>query len=100
MDLLVKKAHSICAASGNFENYQHILVIFPFLFYWFLLFARLIEALTRAGKSDHSRLEDARRLFEEMLTYANHVGLYAEETGFGGEALGNFPQGESEDDNK
>jgi GH15 family glucan-1,4-alpha-glucosidase len=27
-----------------------------------------------------------------MLTYANHLGLYAEEIGFSGEALGNFPQ--------
>jgi GH15 family glucan-1,4-alpha-glucosidase len=27
-----------------------------------------------------------------MLTYANHVGLYAEEIGPCGEALGNFPQ--------
>ena len=31
-------------------------------------------------------------MFEEMLTYANHLGLYAEETGASGEALGNFPQ--------
>ena len=27
-----------------------------------------------------------------MLTYANHLGLYAEETGPTGEQLGNFPQ--------
>ncbi|QDT53345.1 Trehalase [Caulifigura coniformis] len=52
----------------------------------------LVEALTRAGKTDHHRLEEARLLFERMLGYANHLGLYAEETGFGGEALGNFPQ--------
>lgn len=31
-------------------------------------------------------------MFEEMLSYANHLGLYAEETGASGEALGNFPQ--------
>ncbi len=31
-------------------------------------------------------------MFEEMLGYANHLGLYAEETGPQGEALGNFPQ--------
>ena len=31
-------------------------------------------------------------VFEKMLTYANHVGLYAEEIGPSGEALGNFPQ--------
>jgi hypothetical protein len=27
-----------------------------------------------------------------MLTYANHLGLYAEQIGASGEALGNFPQ--------
>jgi GH15 family glucan-1,4-alpha-glucosidase len=46
-----------------------------------------VEALARAG-----RLEDARLAFEKMLTYANHVGLYAEEIGPSGEQLGNFPQ--------
>ncbi len=47
----------------------------------------LVEALTRAG-----RLEEARFIFEKMLTYANHLGLYSEEIGPCGEALGNFPQ--------
>ena len=47
----------------------------------------LVEALTRAG-----RIEEARLMFEKMLGYANHVGLYAEEIGHCGEALGNFPQ--------
>jgi pentatricopeptide repeat protein len=47
----------------------------------------LVEALTRAG-----RLDEARLIFEQMLSYANHVGLYAEEIGPSGEALGNFPQ--------
>jgi GH15 family glucan-1,4-alpha-glucosidase len=47
----------------------------------------LVEALTRAGY-----LEEARYIFEKMLTYANHLGLYAEEIGPNGEALGNFPQ--------
>jgi GH15 family glucan-1,4-alpha-glucosidase len=28
----------------------------------------------------------------QMFTYANHLGLYAEEVGPTGEALGNFPQ--------
>lgn len=46
-----------------------------------------VDALTRAG-----RLKEARMVFEKMLTYANHVGLYAEEIGSSGEALGNFPQ--------
>jgi GH15 family glucan-1,4-alpha-glucosidase len=53
---------------------------------------RLVEALTRAGRSDPARLEDARLLFEQMLGHANHVGLYGEQTGASGEALGNFPQ--------
>jgi GH15 family glucan-1,4-alpha-glucosidase len=52
----------------------------------------LVEALTRAGQTDPARLEDARLLFEQMLGYANHLGLYAEQTGSSGEALGNFPQ--------
>jgi len=46
-----------------------------------------VEALTRAG-----RVREARMIFEKMLTYANHLGLYAEEVGASGEALGNFPQ--------
>ena len=52
----------------------------------------LVEALTRAGKVDPARLEEARLMFEQMLGYANHLGLYAEQTGHTGEALGNFPQ--------
>ena len=52
----------------------------------------LVEALTRAGRVYPEMLEDARLMFEQMLGYANHLGLYAEETGHSGEALGNFPQ--------
>lgn len=52
----------------------------------------LVEALTRAGRTDPARLDDARLLFEQMLGYANHLGLYAEQIGNSGEALGNFPQ--------
>ena len=33
-----------------------------------------------------------RLLFERVLGYANHLGLYAEQTGSQGEALRNFPQ--------
>ncbi|MFJ8159500.1 glycoside hydrolase family 15 protein [Streptomyces sp. NPDC096136] len=46
-----------------------------------------VDALARAG-----RLPLARYTFEKMQTYANHVGLYAEEIGPSGEQLGNFPQ--------
>jgi GH15 family glucan-1,4-alpha-glucosidase len=46
-----------------------------------------VEALARAG-----RVQEARLAFEKMLTYSNHLGLYSEEIGASGEALGNFPQ--------
>lgn len=52
----------------------------------------LVEAMTRAGRGDRRYLDRARLLFERMLGYANHLGLYAEQTGPSGEALGNFPQ--------
>jgi GH15 family glucan-1,4-alpha-glucosidase len=52
----------------------------------------MVEALTRAGRTDPARLDDARLLFEQMLGYSNHLGLYGEQTGGSGEALGNFPQ--------
>lgn len=52
----------------------------------------LVEAMTRAGRFDNKRLDEARLMFEKMLGYANHLGLYAEEIGQSGEALGNFPQ--------
>jgi GH15 family glucan-1,4-alpha-glucosidase len=46
-----------------------------------------VECLARGG-----RVNEARLLFEKMLTYANHLGLYAEELGASGAQLGNFPQ--------
>ncbi len=52
----------------------------------------LVEAISRAGRYDPKALDQARLIFEKMLSYANHVGLYAEETGHSGEGLGNFPQ--------
>jgi GH15 family glucan-1,4-alpha-glucosidase len=52
----------------------------------------LVEALTRAGASNPEWLDEARILFERMLGYANHLGLYAEQTSAQGQALGNFPQ--------
>nr|MBA3389349.1 glycoside hydrolase family 15 protein [Rubrobacter sp.] len=47
----------------------------------------LVECLTQAG-----RLDEARLALEKMFSYANHLGLYSEEIGHSGEALGNFPQ--------
>ena len=45
------------------------------------------ECLARAG-----RLWEARTSFERTLSHANHLGLFAEEVGHSGQALGNFPQ--------
>jgi GH15 family glucan-1,4-alpha-glucosidase len=49
--------------------------------FWF------IECVARSGQLDKARL-----LFEKMLGYANHVGLYSEELGRSGQHLGNYPQ--------
>ncbi|HET9377753.1 MAG TPA: glycoside hydrolase family 15 protein [Chthoniobacterales bacterium] len=49
--------------------------------FWF------IECVARSGD-----VHKARFLFEKMLGYANHLGLFAEELGPSGEHLGNFPQ--------
>lgn len=46
-----------------------------------------IEALARSGD-----VAGARLLFEKMIGYGNHLGLYSEELGPSGEHLGNFPQ--------
>jgi GH15 family glucan-1,4-alpha-glucosidase len=48
----------------------------------------LVEAMARAGQ-----LEEAQLLFEKLLSYANHLGLFSEEIGMRGEMLGNYPQG-------
>ena len=49
--------------------------------FWF------IECLARAHQTEKARL-----LFDKMLGYANHLGLYSEQLGSSGEHLGNFPQ--------
>jgi GH15 family glucan-1,4-alpha-glucosidase len=46
-----------------------------------------VECLARAGE-----LEKAQLLFEKLLGYANHLGLYSEQIGPSGQHLGNFPQ--------
>jgi GH15 family glucan-1,4-alpha-glucosidase len=47
-----------------------------------------VEALVRAG-----RLKEARLAFEKMLTYANHLGLYAEQISPHRRAAGQLPAG-------
>jgi len=46
-----------------------------------------VDALARAGRTDRARL-----VFEKMMGYANHLGLYSEEIAPTGRQLGNFPQ--------
>ena len=46
-----------------------------------------VECLSRLGD-----LEQARFLFEKMIGYASHLGLYGEQLGPRGQHLGNFPQ--------
>ena len=52
----------------------------------------LVEAMARAGRSDPRLLKRALEMFEELLGYANHVGLYSEGIDVTGQATGNFPQ--------
>ena len=49
--------------------------------YWY------VDALARSG-----RLDEAQLVFEKMATYANHLGLFAEQIGLTGDQQGNFPQ--------
>jgi len=77
-DSLVYRYDPRRAASDGLEGQEGTFCICTF---W------LVEALTRAG-----RLDDARLVLEKMFTYANHLGLYAEQIGPSGESLGNFPQ--------
>ncbi|MGW8316760.1 MAG: glycoside hydrolase family 15 protein [Bacteroidales bacterium] len=46
-----------------------------------------IECLAKVGKLDTAILH-----FEEVLGYANHLGLFSEQISMKGELLGNFPQ--------
>ena len=55
------------------------------------------EAAARLGMFKKEYLEKGRLMFEQMLGYANHLGLYSEEIGKRGEHLGNFPQASNTD---
>ena len=47
----------------------------------------LVEAMARAGYA-----EEAQLLFEKLLSYGNHLGLFSEEVSAKGQLLGNYPQ--------
>lgn len=77
-DSLVYRYRPDVAAPDGFVSHEGT---FSMCSFWY------VECLSRAGQ-----LEKARFYFEKMLGYANHLGLYAEQLGFQGEHLGNFPQ--------
>ncbi|HUH19552.1 glycoside hydrolase family 15 protein [Albibacterium sp.] len=77
-DSLVYRYRPEVAAPDGFVSHEGT---FSMCSFWY------VECLSRAGQ-----LEKARFYFEKMLGYGNHLGLYAEQLGFQGEHLGNFPQ--------
>ncbi|QCR21224.1 glycoside hydrolase family 15 protein [Pontibacter sp. SGAir0037] len=77
-DSLVYRYRLDMAAPDGFVSHEGT---FSMCSFWY------VECLSRSGQ-----LEKARFYFEKMLGYANHLGLYAEQLGFQGEHLGNFPQ--------
>jgi GH15 family glucan-1,4-alpha-glucosidase len=52
----------------------------------------LVEALTRAGVYDGKYLIRAINIFENLLSFSNHLGMFSEEIARSGEQLGNTPQ--------
>lgn len=70
-DGLGRKSDGLAGREGTFSTCS----------FWY------VECLSRAGD-----LHQARLIFEKMLGYANHLGLYAEALGRSNNHLGNFPQ--------
>ncbi|KAI1465625.1 glycoside hydrolase family 15 protein [Daldinia caldariorum] len=52
----------------------------------------LVEALTRASAYESGYLARAVNLFENMLSFSNHLSMFSEEIARSGEQLGNTPQ--------
>jgi GH15 family glucan-1,4-alpha-glucosidase len=54
----------------------------------------LIEALLRASVYDRtgSYLDKAITIFEGVMSFSNHLGMFSEEIAISGEQLGNTPQ--------
>ena len=77
-DSLVRRYHIRGAHTDGFDEGEGTFSICSF---WYA------ECLSRGGD-----LQQARFVFEKVLGYANHLGLFAEELGPSGEHLGNFPQ--------
>lgn len=52
----------------------------------------LVEAMIRASVYDRKYLLWAINIFENMLTFSNHLNMFSEEISRSGEQLGNTPQ--------
>ncbi len=77
-DALVYRYDATCAPIDGLGGTEGSFTACSF---WF------IECLARSHQTERAQL-----LFEKMLGYANHLGLYSEQLGSSGEHLGNFPQ--------
>ena len=77
-DVLMRRYETGKAAADGLPNGEGFFTVCSF---W------LVEAMARAGY-----LEEARLLFEKLLSFANHLGLFSEQIASTGELLGNFPQ--------
>ncbi|MGH8023354.1 MAG: glycoside hydrolase family 15 protein [Limisphaerales bacterium] len=77
-DSLVYRYHPDKAASDGMSGPESTFTVCSF---WYA------QCLARMGN-----VKQAQLMFEKMLGYANHLGLYAEQLGPRGEHLGNFPQ--------
>lgn len=52
----------------------------------------LVEAMTRAGVYEPKYRALALNLFQNMLSFSNHLSMFSEEIARSGEQLGNTPQ--------
>lgn len=52
----------------------------------------LVEAMTRASIYEPKYLARAINIFENMLSFSNHLAMFSEEIARSGEQLGNTPQ--------
>ena len=77
-DVLVYRYKDEANSIDNFKGKEGTFTICSF---WY------VECVARSGET-----EKATMLFEKLLGYANHLGLYAEQIGVNGQHLGNFPQ--------
>ncbi len=77
-DALVRRYEQEKAARDGLPGHEGFFTVCSF---W------LVEAMTRAGQ-----VEEAQFLFEKLLSYGNHLGLFSEEISSKGELVGNFPQ--------